>query len=228
MSRVVIGITGYAQHGKNTVAEALQECIPNLEQHGFADALRKMASALNPIVTDTGIRYNEVLGSLGYESAKAQVAEFRHVLQRLGTEAVRGVLGDDAWVDALDRTIQGLPPETSVVVTDVRFPNEADYIKAIGQLWSVTRLNDDGDEWDNGVGENHASERWIPRLRERADVKIVARTVKEAELAVKAECWGVTTVQKAAKVRENPHIDGWYACSCIACVELHPVVGGAV
>lgn len=220
MSRIIIGVTGYAQHGKDSVAHVLKECVPNLERHGFADALRNMALALDPIIIpsslkDASWRYSEVVDAYGYEDAK-QLPEVRRYLQRLGTEAVRGVLGENVWVDAFARTIDALPAERSVVITDVRFPNEADYVQSVGQLWSVTRYESNGSPFDNGVSTEHPSEAYIAALKERADVRIEAASVRDLELSVKAQCWGVTKVERAQAVPDG-HIAGWYGCSCVAC-----------
>lgn len=83
----------------------------------------------------------------------------REVLQRYGTEAHRDVFGSDFWIDAV------LPNPSAMnlgrgdydewdilVVTDVRFPNEAEAIlEAGGEIWHIIRPGiDDGD--------SHASE----------------------------------------------------------------------
>jgi hypothetical protein len=135
----IIGLSGYAQSGKDTFARILAE------DHGFsvahfADALREACRALNPIVcTETGLRWAEAEEACGYEVAKADPcfgAEFRGVLQRLGTDVARDMFGQNVWVDAaLAKHVGG-----SVVYADVRFPNEADAIyEAGGVVGRITR-----------------------------------------------------------------------------------------
>lgn len=55
------------------------------------------------------------------------------LLQVLGTECFRDLLGSDVWVDALFRRWfdQGSPP---IVIADVRFPNE---VAAVMRRWGV-------------------------------------------------------------------------------------------
>lgn len=182
--RDVIGITGYAQHGKNTVAEVLEEF--GYRPVGFADRLRDLAYRLNPIAEiDYGgseIRYREVLDKYGYEQAK-RVPEFRRILQELGT-GIRDELGPDVWVDALRRT---LVAGQKYVITDVRFPNEAAMVKDTGgELWRVSRPG-----FDNGIGTEHASEMHVASLpvdRELLNVgdlehfKALVRTQVEARV----------------------------------------------
>lgn len=149
----LIGLMGYAQSGKDTVAGFL------VETHGytrvaFADKLREAAYALNPIIglrhtsPDGGawprsyLRLQDVVDSAGWDHAKTTYPEVRRLLQALGTEVGRQVLspalfGDDSlWV----RAGLGARRPGRSVVTDVRFPNEVDAIRERGgQLWRVKR-----------------------------------------------------------------------------------------
>jgi hypothetical protein len=55
----------------------------------------------------------------------------------LGTEVGRNGFGDDVWVDVL---ISKLEPMDKVVITDVRFPNEARELHNLaGEVWRVNR-----------------------------------------------------------------------------------------
>lgn len=158
----MIGVIGYAQHGKDTIGRIL------VEQHGFirfafADALKSMALVLNPIVT-TRQRLGDVVGpEKNWESAK-QIPEVRRFLQVLGTEAVRGHLGGDAWINALERKITDSGARR-IVITDVRFLNEAMWVHSLGgTLIRVSRIEPDGSAFDNGLPPDHPSEAQIPEL----------------------------------------------------------------
>lgn len=52
-------------------------------------------------------------------------------LQLAGTEAMRNVFGQDFWIRTLERRILATP-DSSFVINDVRFPNEAGAIKRWG------------------------------------------------------------------------------------------------
>lgn len=55
----------------------------------------------------------------------------RHALQKIGTEMFRMHLDADIWVKAVRNEIMA-NPEQNFVITDVRFENEVDTIKALG------------------------------------------------------------------------------------------------
>lgn len=132
MGRRWIGLVGRAGSGKSTVGLHL------VERHGyhalgFADPLREMAYAINPIVGfHNAPRYAEVIDVHGYEDAKRHFPEVRRFLQVLGTEGGRDILGDDVWVNAALRTAYGI--QAPCVFTDVRFPNEAEAVRAHGGI----------------------------------------------------------------------------------------------
>lgn len=158
----IIGLMGYAQVGKDTTASILIEHY-GYERIAFADALRDMLYALNPITglaanddaTATWWRVQDIVDSYGWEEAKRR-DDTRALLQRLGTEAGRKVLGDDIWVRT---ALAKVKTSGKYVFTDVRFPNEAEAIKAAGgQLWRISRTG-------RGPVNNHPSETALDDLK---------------------------------------------------------------
>lgn len=142
MALPLIGLVGRKRSGKDSVADILAE--HGYRKAAFADPLRAMAAAINPLVGTGPLpgdlfnphprRYNDVLDAIGYEAAKELYPEVRRFLQVLGTDAVRELLGDDVWVDLGNDRIYANdaaagPP---LAFTDVRFPNEAAIIKSNG------------------------------------------------------------------------------------------------
>ncbi|MFD3325829.1 hypothetical protein [Streptomyces sp. NPDC058701] len=130
----LVGLAGAARSGKDTAAEALLSA--GWQRKAFADKVKDMLYALDPVLIEkvcaegvTSLRY-EVDG-YGWETTKDVYPEVRQYLQRLGTEGGRAVLGENVWVDALLRDRETWGP---AVITDVRFPNEADAIRARGGL----------------------------------------------------------------------------------------------
>ena len=90
----------------------------------------------NPLVKD-GYRVKTVVDAYGWDKAKVEFPELRSLLQTLGVGA-RTVFNDQFWVA---QGLAGLSAGDKIVITDVRFPNEADAIKALGgQIWRVRRL----------------------------------------------------------------------------------------
>lgn len=128
----IIGLTGCARSGKDTAAEGLRQV--GWVRIGFADAVRQMALAIDPLVTMAGgLRLRALVDEVGWEEAK-QNPDVRRLLQNIGTEAGREVIGENVWVDIVARKIRaaelsGIP---GVVITDCRFPNEIEFIKNSG------------------------------------------------------------------------------------------------
>lgn len=147
-SRIIIGLTGRARAGKDTVAHCL------VTRHGytrvaFADKLKEAAYALNPHIQTSwhGFDY-ETLQYLvdihGWEAAKDRYPDVRRILQALGTEAGWQIHGKNLWVNAAAATIDTLPANDPVVISDVRFQHEVDWIRSQGGLIiNVTRPHHD-------------------------------------------------------------------------------------
>lgn len=151
---MLIGLCGAAGAGKNTVAEAL--CLKyGWIQFGFADPVYAAVSAA------TGIPVQR----LRDRSMKEQPIEWlgkspRELLQTLGTEWGRNLVRSDIWVQVAMRQVDACRQHAcSVVLTDVRFENEADAIKSAGGLvWRVVR----GSSSLSAQAAKHSSEAGIP------------------------------------------------------------------
>lgn len=148
---MIIGLTGYAQSGKDTVAEYLVSKY-GFRRIAFADPLREAVYNLNPkinIADMIGVQLQTAVDGLGWETVKVESQDARELLQRMGTEVGRKMFGENFWVD---QAMQNVSKFDKVVFTDVRFPNEYRSIKKReGVVWRVERL---------GVGavNGHASE----------------------------------------------------------------------
>ena len=143
---MIIGLAGYAQSGKDTVAKVLINKF-NFTKIAFAEMIRESLIRLNPLVKD-GVSLASLVGEVGWDEAK-QEEEVRRLLQVFGTEVGRSLLGDNVWVDL---ALKGMKPNVNYVFTDVRFESEAEAIKKLGgEIWRVSR---------EGVGSvnGHSSE----------------------------------------------------------------------
>ncbi|WP_114906893.1 hypothetical protein [Ornithinimicrobium murale] len=133
MDTVIVGLTGFAQSGKDTAARGLIEAR-GFTRLAFADLLKKTAYNIDPYVETTPghfERLGELVDRIGMERAKSY-DDVRRLLQRLGTEGGRNNLGGDVWVDPVMRAATSAP--SPVAITDVRFPNEVAAVKAAGGL----------------------------------------------------------------------------------------------
>lgn len=121
MDRIILGLVGRKQTGKDTVANFLVREF-GYTPIAFADTLREIAYHTNPLVNvDPPMYYAEVFDMYGYEAAKERFPEFRRFLQNLGTDGIRRV-EPTFWIDQARKRIEKTPGD--VVITDVRFFNE--------------------------------------------------------------------------------------------------------
>ena len=109
-SSYVLGICGHAGAGKDMVADYLVKEF-GFTRMAFADPIKEMAHIYFGVPLD-----------LLQRSDKPE--KVRWLLQQLGTEIGR-TLKADIWTETLCRRIEA-SSEPRIVVTDVRFPNEAD------------------------------------------------------------------------------------------------------
>lgn len=160
----LIGLMGQKRSGKDTVALHL------VGRHGFArvafaDRLKAAALDLNPyagMVPTPGAlapwhptRLRDVVDARGWEGAK-EIPEVRRTLQRLGV-AMRNVQ-HDVWVAATMRDVYAAGDD--VVVTDVRFPNEAEMVRKMGGY--LVRVDRPGLPDDDGHVSEHAWRSIVP------------------------------------------------------------------
>lgn len=125
---MIIGLTGYAQSGKDTVAQFLVQHY-GFERRAFADKIRNMVYELNVY----GVR--DVVDSIGWEKAK-QMPTVRELLQNLGVSA-RTNISKDVWVNA---ALSDIDITKNYVISDVRFDNEVNAIRDMsGEIWRITR-----------------------------------------------------------------------------------------
>lgn len=158
---MIIGLTGRAGSGKNTVAARLA-AVHGFMELALADPLYDMASAMLDVhrdrLMDRAVK-EEPIDWLGRSP--------RELLQLLGTEFGRTILGQNVWIDHLFRRMDRIENAmrsyhrssgtVDFVVTDVRFENEAAAIRARGGVvWRVVRQEADAQ------AVRHSSEAGVP------------------------------------------------------------------
>lgn len=150
---MILGLTGLAGCGKDTAANHLV-AHRGYERRAFADPMRTALYALDPLVRVHGSqhRLSALVDTLGWDQAKRGVPEVRRLLQRFGTEVGRTMWGDDFWIT---QALHGVAPGDRIVVTDVRFPNEGDAVRALGGR--VVRIDRPGAGLGGAEG-GHATE----------------------------------------------------------------------
>lgn len=139
----LVGVSGYKGSGKDAAVRGLVE--NGWHQLAFADRIKDFAYLLKGVwvqVTENVLpshpeggfySYQYVIDEIGMDEAKVKVLDVRRLLQTLGTDAGRKVIGDSIWVAPVMEEAQKLRSRgVGVVITDVRYPNEVDAIRGVG------------------------------------------------------------------------------------------------
>lgn len=139
----IIGIVGFIGSGKNTVGDFLVDSY-QFETMSFASSLKDAVASI------FGWPRDMIEGSTSesrlwreqpddYWSKKLErPVTPRWVLQNLGTDVLRTHFHNNIWIWSLENRL--LKTDKSIVITDVRFPNELDMIyNQGGEIWWVQR-----------------------------------------------------------------------------------------
>lgn len=129
---MIIGLNGRLKSGKDTTFNIIQEVVTvgPVIQVSFAKALKVSAAASvgSNVVSMENWKGDE---SIHFTRPDGSTFTTREYLQWFGTEGHRDAFGDNFWVDIalpLDKDYS----DALYVVTDMRFPNEADRVIALG------------------------------------------------------------------------------------------------
>ncbi|HBA84905.1 MAG TPA: hypothetical protein DCZ95_12495 [Verrucomicrobia bacterium] len=124
---MLIGIAGRARTGKDTLAGHM------INRHGFvrwafADVIKHAFMMVPGVSADQlhGDRKEEIDPHYGFA--------WRVAMQRFG-DTMRG-LNPDFFIQVAERA---LPPEGRVVISDIRFENEAEFVRSRGLLIHLRR-----------------------------------------------------------------------------------------
>lgn len=151
----LIGLTGLAGAGKDTAADRL--CAAHgFERHAFAEPIRDMLTAL---LVSCGIDYDHLFDRAKKEQPLPHLGMSpRRLMQTLGTEWGRQQLDPQFWIRCTALTLglhdlpRSAPVHDRIVITDVRFAEEAAWIKSFGGV--IARVERDG----AGIPGQHVSE----------------------------------------------------------------------
>ena len=134
----IIGLTGTAGSGKDTVRNMLETHF-GYSGLAFADPIRSMVGAL---LQEAGAGTEWMSDRLLKEGTiPALGTSYRHLAQTLGTEWGRSI-EPEFWLRIARARVQALQDcgERRIVISDVRFTNEADWVRALGgQVWRISR-----------------------------------------------------------------------------------------
>lgn len=131
---MLIGLAGYARSGKDTLANDLVQNA-DYTQIAFAEPMREALVRLNPTIEVGGFKLAKLATAVnvfGWEELKKISPDIRGLMQRLGTEVGRQMFGEDFWVQQTMKRVSEV--SGNCVVSDVRYPNEAQAIRDAGGI----------------------------------------------------------------------------------------------
>lgn len=137
----LIGLCGYAGHGKTTAALHLA-VKHKFHVLSFAAPLKAMMSALLHEIGVNASHANRMIrGDLKeHRSRFLNDHTARHAMQTLGTDWARRHMGEDFWINAARQKVYNTHSlGKSVVFDDVRFENEAEMIRDLGGIVIMVR-----------------------------------------------------------------------------------------
>lgn len=130
----ILGLAGLPRSGKDSVGRIL------VQSYGFARC-SFAAPIKDMLIAGLGLTRAEVED----EDKERVIARLgttpRYLMQTLGTEWGREMIGPDTWLSIAEQRSRGFRTAgMPVVFTDVRFENEATWIRRLGgAIWHVLR-----------------------------------------------------------------------------------------
>lgn len=154
-------IAGKKGSGKDYFGEFLNSELIKLgytsEIDSFANPIKEIVSKTFEISIDELDKYKNNIQEIGINSPTYDgyefepISDFRSILQRLGTEAIKPIFGDDIWAKLLYNKAR---TSEYIIVTDFRFLIEY-YNPDINDIFSINIL---GGIKSNQKHDTHSSE----------------------------------------------------------------------
>jgi hypothetical protein len=182
----IVGILGFAGSGKDTVGAMFREA--GYEKASFAATLKDATSSIfgwkRELLegdTDESRQFRDKADPfwtkhLGYEVTP------RKMLQWLGTDACRNVIGDNIWVYSM---LSNMDPNKKYVITDVRFPNEIRMIQEAGGTIIRVRRGPEPEWYNLALSHNH----WMASNNSEFHVNPNSMSTKHAQVHYSEWAW---------------------------------------
>lgn len=150
---LIIGFHGRAGAGKDTAADSVDDAIKLAFVKPLKDAAKILFNFTDEQLYDNKLK--EVIDKKWNNSP-------REILQWLGTDVLRNDISEDFFLIHMKQRIENVYDIYDIIIiSDCRFPNEAEFIRNIGGVViEITR--DDANEGGTEHSE-HISEQKLPR-----------------------------------------------------------------
>lgn len=151
---MIIGITGKKQSGKSTLSKCIKQNYLNFIELNFADPLK------NSIKEIFNLSEDQINGDLKEINDTKYNFTPRELMQWMGTDVFRNTFhtqfpnSPPVWISNMEYRLKKLYPKNNIIVSDVRFNNEANLIKMYGGYIIKVTSNDN-------IYSNHEAENQI-------------------------------------------------------------------
>jgi hypothetical protein len=134
LEKNIIGFHGPAFSGKDTAASAIKKTYPDTEVFAFAGPLKEACKILFNF-SDAQL-YDPILKE---QIDKRWGKSPRQILQWLGTDILRNMINEDFFIMNMRQRIEDSEAD-NIVISDVRFDNEAEFIRSLeGKVVKIER-----------------------------------------------------------------------------------------
>lgn len=154
---MIIGVVGFIGSGKGTAADILVQKY-GFTKLSFADTVKDATAAIfgwqRSLLegdTEESREFREKSDDWWTDKFECESFTPRLALQLMGTEAGRDVFHKDVWVYALERKMEMYK---NVVIADVRFPNEIEWMRSKGGFAVRVSRGPDPEWYDAAVRAN--------------------------------------------------------------------------
>lgn len=160
MKLEIIGLTGKKFHGKDTAANIIAKySTSNVIRLSFAQPIKQALSFIHVIPMDY---FNDPdLKEKPLPDWNGRTP--RELAQWLGTDIYRNMFDRNIWIKNMELRIKkylNSEMDTLILITDVRFEDEAEFVKNIGgNIWKIDRsqiipISSDFHESEDGISDN--------------------------------------------------------------------------
>lgn len=143
---MIIGIVGKKYSGKSTLAKIL------LEHLGVKKtAILSFATPLKTMIIKADI-------CSGAEIYVDKTEYGRKMMQLIGTELIRNQINQNFWIEKMRNQMASQCNKEHIIIDDVRFGNEADFINSLNNNMLIRINRDVGQPTDKIYNDQHRSE----------------------------------------------------------------------
>ena len=177
----ILGLLGKKGHGKDTVADYLVKKY-GYYKLSFADPLKQLCSLIFKLNNDQLYGNKKEIFDDYWKTTP------RKILQMMGTDLCRKHISKNIWINIMEKRIKNINSVINIVIADVRFQNEVDFIQHRCLNSMVLKINRYNIINNNTNIDIHQSETGIDSITNYSLLIENNSTLKE--LYIKIQCIG--------------------------------------